>query len=65
MKTADITLNWSCAECHTTSVQPLSDIAEVGTAICEVCGNDMVLEDEVTVDSKAAADRVAGPKGGA
>lgn len=50
MKTGDITLNWSCEPCHTQSVQPLWDITEVGTAVCEVCGDDMALEDHVAVN---------------
>ena len=53
MKSGDITLNWACEQCHTQSVQPLTDIAEVGTAICEVCGDDMVLDGDVTVKNTA------------
>lgn len=59
IKIGNITLNWTCDDCSETVEQPLSDVAEVGTAICPECGRDMALKDEVTVDSKGATDPVA------
>lgn len=38
-----IILKWYCPRCDIHSEQYLSDIAEVGTAICEECGDDMLL----------------------
>ena len=47
MRTGRITLLWECDRCHIKASQPLEDIAEVGTAICEDCGDDMTLQEEV------------------
>ena len=49
VKSDDMTLRWECARCHVTAEQALTNIAEVGTPICESCGNDMVLDDEVLI----------------
>ena len=38
-----IILHWYCSECDIRSEQRLIDIAEVGTAICPGCDNDMLL----------------------
>lgn len=46
---SEITLNWTCEECDEKVQQPLTDIVEVGTAICPECGDDMTLEEEVQV----------------
>lgn len=37
-----VIIRWYCPKCHEVGEQPLTDIPEVGTAICE-CGDDMEL----------------------
>lgn len=42
-----IILHWWCPECDVKAQQYLTDIVDVGTAICEECGNDMCLRKDV------------------
>jgi predicted RNA-binding Zn-ribbon protein involved in translation (DUF1610 family) len=44
-----ITLLWICPDCDEKVEGALSDIVDVGTAICPDCGEDMVLDDNVEV----------------
>ena len=40
-----IILNYTCENCKETGEQFLCDIVEVGTAICQECGDDMELDE--------------------
>lgn len=44
-----IILQYKCPECGDTHQQPLSEIVEVGTAVCTGCDCDMELLDTVLV----------------
>lgn len=44
-----IILQYKCPLCGDTHEQPLSEIVEVGTAICTECDCDMELQDTVKV----------------
>ena len=49
VKVEKITLLYSCPECGDRVSQNLSDIVEVGTAVCSECDVDMELEDFATI----------------
>lgn len=49
IKASDIALNWTCPECGQKFMQWLGDIAQSGTAVCDNCGCDCDLDDEVYV----------------
>jgi len=55
--TTSITLHYVCedsdcseADAGTVQDQQLVDVPEVGTLICQECGEDLVLQEEVTVE---------------
>lgn len=45
-----IILDYRCEKCNETGQQLLSDIVEVGTAICPECGDDMELDEFATCE---------------
>lgn len=52
-----VILEWTCPDCGDSVEQPLSEIAECGTATCVTCEVDMVLDSVVTVIPGEEADR--------
>lgn len=45
-----ITLLWECERCDVTATQPLSNIADAGTFLCEQCDDEMSLASVAQID---------------